>query len=68
MSEKKKYGSDEWAIEKYGSVEAYKEVRRNAGRKARGISKDTPLTNNPERAAELQRLSVEARLKNKKEE
>jgi hypothetical protein len=52
-------------IEIYGSEEAYKEVRRNAGRKARGVSKNTPLTNNPERAAQLQRLSVEARLKNK---
>ena len=48
-------------IEIYGSEEAYKEVRRNAGKKSKGISKRSHLSDNPEKAAELGRMGAKAR-------
>ena len=55
MAKLDKQSTIDWATAKYGSYEAYQEMRSKCGAKAKGISKRTVWGDNPEIAREAAR-------------
>lgn len=52
-----------WAISKYGSIEEARQIRSEAGKKAKGVTKRTVFQDDPERAKEVGKLGAKARWK-----
>jgi hypothetical protein len=61
---KKQYEYDsweDWATDKYGSLEEARRVRSEAGKKGAGVSKRSHLSGNSKKAAEIGKLGANAR-------
>ena len=55
MTDDKQSTWEAWAVKKYGSIEKARQIRSEAGKNAKGISKRTVWGDNPEIAREAAR-------------